>query len=171
MAATGRDNLSEFEWLRKIAPSYSIRAENVSEEPRAPTFLLTRCFSFRWTRWIARRNSTTRCCDVVVWRDGGSSWLRCTWVSENWNENSWVKNDALVSHVRVRTRMLKKPLVPSVCYIQVNVISESMRNKPNLSVRILLDANRGSRGEVSSRTMLTPLLNAPLSNCRVGNYG
>lgn len=45
-----------------------------------------------------------------------------------------------------------------------------MEQNQSLSVRILLDANRGSRGKVSSRTMLMPVLN-PSFDCRVGNYG
>lgn len=43
-----------------------------------------------------------------------------------------------------------------------------MENRQELRVRILLDANRGSRGAVSSRTMLMPILN-PSFDCRVGN--
>lgn len=45
-----------------------------------------------------------------------------------------------------------------------------MENRRELSVRVLLDANRGSRGKVSSRTMLMPIMN-PSFDCRVGKYG
>ncbi|XP_015366256.1 PREDICTED: CDP-diacylglycerol--glycerol-3-phosphate 3-phosphatidyltransferase, mitochondrial [Diuraphis noxia] len=51
----------------------------------------------------------------------------------------------------------------------VNTIKDAMENRQKLSVRVLLDANRGSRGKVSSRTMLMSLLN-PSFDCRVYLY-
>ncbi|XP_050536024.1 CDP-diacylglycerol--glycerol-3-phosphate 3-phosphatidyltransferase, mitochondrial [Daktulosphaira vitifoliae] len=52
----------------------------------------------------------------------------------------------------------------------INTIKKMLDKIPDLSVRILLDANRGSRGkENSSRTLLLPLINSS-NNCRVFLY-
>ncbi|CAH1721572.1 unnamed protein product [Aphis gossypii] len=113
-------NLSDFKWLQKFGPSYSVKAENITALKSPSEFyrtLLDRC------RTAKRR--------------------------------------IVIASLYLGIGDLERDLV--------NTIKVAMENRRELSVRVLLDANRGSRGKVSSRTMLMPIMN-PSFDCRVFLY-
>lgn len=104
--------------------------------------------------------------------------LSYPFVTMSFSKTSYCNSFFISGHrkTRGRTRKLKNKHITYVqmfiytaTWFQVNTIKASVKNKHDLTVRILLDANRGSRGKVSSRTMLMPLLNSAF-DCRVGNY-
>lgn len=112
--------LSEFKWLQKFGPSYSVKAENITALKSPSEFyrtLLDRCRA--------------------------------------------AKHRIVIASLYLGIGNLEQELV--------NTIKDAMDNRRKLSVRVLLDANRGSRGKISSRTMLMPILN-PSFDCRVGVF-
>jgi len=167
MTAADRDSLSEFGWLRRLAPSYSVRAENVSTRD-----IRVRCTYNNDTRVLL-------CSGHDVGRPVGV--LSHAVGTKSFGETAH-RNSVAVSgrrHAGTRTSEWNargggggvfESQKTTGRRFQVNAIRDSMENRPDLSVRILLDANRGSRGEVSSRTMLMPVLDRPSFDCRVGNY-